>query len=123
MFGIVIRRSICSILTVTIRQRVLQPSLSVRPLSLSPIHHFLPNMNQMMDELSKNPKAMALFKAIQKNPKILESMQDLMATLVRKGYVDMRNPMKQPSLIFFLSTIISLNCFQINNLFRLDYAS
>lgn len=54
-------------------------------------------MKQMMDEMSKNPKAMALFQAIQKDPKILQAIQELMAILNRKGYIDMRNPMKPPS--------------------------
>lgn len=50
-----------------------------------------------MDEMAKNPKAIALFKAIQKEPKILQSIQELMTILNRKGYIDMKNPTKPPS--------------------------
>jgi len=69
----------------------------VRPLSLTPILHDFPNMQQMMDELSKNPKAMAFLQAIQKDPKIMRGVQDLMMTMSQKGYIDLNNPRKQPS--------------------------
>jgi len=69
----------------------------VRPLSLTPTYHNFPNMQQMMDELSKNPKAMAFLQAIKKDPKIMQSVQDLIMTMSRKGYIDLNNPTKQPS--------------------------
>ena len=73
------------------------PMTLVRPLSLTPVFHNFPNMQQMMDELSKNPKAMALFQAIKKDPKIMHAVQDLIETMSRKGYIDLKNPTKQPS--------------------------
>jgi hypothetical protein len=73
----------------------------VRLLSLTPINHNIPNMQQMMDELSKNPKAMALFKAIKKDPKIMHSVQDLIMLMTKKGYIDLNNPTKQPSKLTF----------------------
>ena len=76
---------------------VRNPASLTRPLSLTPIHHNLPNMQQMMDELSKNPKAMALFQAIKKDPKIMQTVQDLIVTMTKKGYLDLKNPTKQPS--------------------------
>jgi hypothetical protein len=69
----------------------------VRPLSLTPIYHNFPNMQQMMDELSKNPKAMAFLQAIKKDPKIMHSVQDLIMIMSKKGYIDLNNPTKQPS--------------------------
>ena len=74
-----------------------KPVPLIRPLSLTPINYNIPNMQQMMDEISKNPKAMALFKAIQKDPKIMQAVQDLMLTMSKKGYIDIKNPGKQPS--------------------------
>jgi hypothetical protein len=74
-----------------------KPVPLIRSLSLTPVNHNFPNMQQMMDELSKNPKAMALLKAIQKDPKIMQVVQDLMLTMTRKGYIDLKNPAKQPS--------------------------
>ena len=69
----------------------------LRPLSLTPIKHNFPNMQQMWDEISKNPKAMAFLEAIKKDPKIMHATQDLIMTMSRKGYVDLANPTKQPS--------------------------
>ncbi|CAF4301760.1 unnamed protein product, partial [Rotaria magnacalcarata] len=68
-----------------------------RPSSLSPIRRSFSNMQQMMDEISKNPKALALLEAIKKNPKIMLAVQDLMTTMNRKGYIDLNNPTRQPS--------------------------
>lgn len=73
------------------------PVPTVRPLSLSPIYHNFPNMQQMMDDLSKNPKAMAFLQAIKKDPKIMHAVQDLIMIMTKKGYIDIRNPAKQPS--------------------------
>lgn len=89
-----------------------------RTFTIKSINHNLPNMQQMMDEMSKNPKAIALFRAIQKDPKILRAMQDLMMVMVRKGYIDMRNPMKQPSTfiildLFSIKFVISLSLLAI----------
>ena len=67
------------------------------PLSLTPIYHNFPDMQQMMDQLSKNPKAMAFLKAIQKDPKIMQAVQDLIMIMSKKGYINMNNPTKQPS--------------------------
>jgi hypothetical protein len=78
------------------------PAPLVRPLSLTPTHHSFPNMQQMMDELSKNPKAMAFLKAIQKDPKIMQAVQDLIMTMSKKGYIDLNNPRKQPSKSKFI---------------------
>ncbi|CAF4151177.1 unnamed protein product, partial [Rotaria sp. Silwood2] len=50
----------------------------------------------MMDEISKNPKAMAFFQAIKKDPKIMHAVQDLMMIMSKKGYIDLNNPTKQP---------------------------
>ncbi len=94
----------------------------VRPLSLTPVHYNIPNMQQMMDELSKNPKAMAVFEAIKKNPKIMHAVQDLMMIMSKKGYLDLKNPTKQPSkstcFYAFKINVSSLSYF----LFRLDLA-
>ncbi|CAF1417002.1 unnamed protein product [Rotaria sp. Silwood1] len=54
-------------------------------------------MQQMMDEISKNPKAMAFLQAIKKDPKIMHAVQDLMMTMSKKGYIDLNNPTKQPN--------------------------
>jgi hypothetical protein len=101
MFGFVARRFIYALssrstgaLLVSLARN---PVLVVRPLSLSPVYHNFPNMQQMMDELSKNPKAMALLQAIKKDPKIMQAVQDLILTMTKKGYIDLRNPTKQPS--------------------------
>lgn len=101
MFGFVARRFIYALssrstgaLLVSLARN---PVLVVRPLSLSPVYHNFPNMQQMMDELSKNPKAMAFLQAIKKDPKIMQAVQDLILTMTKKGYIDLRNPTKQPS--------------------------
>lgn len=73
------------------------PAYLTRSFSFTPIHQNIPNMQQMMDELSKNPKAMALFQAIKKDPKIMQTVQDLILTMTKKGYLDLKNPTKQPS--------------------------
>ncbi len=101
MFGFVARRFVyalssrsTSALLVSLARN---PVPVVRPLSLSPVYHNFPNMQQMMDELSKNPKAMAFLQAIKKDPKIMQAVQDLILTMTKKGYIDLRNPTKQPS--------------------------
>ena len=80
MFAFVARRFVyglssrsTSVLLVSLTRN---PTPVVRPLSLSPISHSFPNIQQMMDELSKNPKAMTLLKAIQKDPKLMHAVQD-----------------------------------------------
>lgn len=88
-------RSTSALLASLIRKPV--PISTVRPLSLTPVYHNFPNMQQMMDEMSKNPKAMALFEAIKKNPKIMHAVQDLMTLMSKKGYIDLNDPKKQPS--------------------------
>ena len=69
----------------------------VRPLSLSPVQHDFSQLRQMMDALSKNPQAIALVQAIRKDPKILQSVQELMSLMAKKGFIDLTNPSKQPS--------------------------
>jgi hypothetical protein len=73
------------------------PTPFVRPLSLSAVKYNFPNIQQMMDELSKNPKAMAFLQAVKKDPKIIHAVQDLIAIMSKKGYIDTSNPTKQPS--------------------------
>ena len=92
---------------------VRKPISLTRPLSLTPINHNFPNMQQMMDELSKNPKAMALFQAIKKDPKIMQTMQELIITLTKKGYLDLKNPTKQPSTSKSHLIIDSFRQFQV----------
>lgn len=101
MFTFVVRRFVFGL-----SSRIANPTLApltrtlvpvIRPLSLSPVHRSFPNMQQMMDEISKNPKAMQLLEAIKKDPKILRAVQDLMMTMNKKGYIDLNNPAKQPS--------------------------
>jgi len=83
-----------------------KPVPLIRPLSLTPINYNFPNMQQMMDELSKNPKAMAFLKAIKKDPKIMHAVQDLIITMTQKGYIDLKNPTKQPSQLKYYSMLI-----------------
>ncbi|UJR10821.1 hypothetical protein I4U23_015008 [Adineta vaga] len=89
------------------------PITFVRPLSLTPISHSFPNMQQMMDELSKNPKAMTFLQAIKKDPKIMHVMQDLISTMTRKGYIDLKNPTKQPSLAMLTDSEIRTKLFEL----------
>ncbi|KAI9091270.1 hypothetical protein DFS34DRAFT_635541 [Phlyctochytrium arcticum] len=54
------------------------------------------NMVKVLNDLSKNPKAMAIFRAIQNNPQLLNEVQALGMVLQQKGYIHPSNPMKQP---------------------------
>ncbi|CAF1112662.1 unnamed protein product [Adineta steineri] len=88
----------------------------IRPLSLSSMHNNLPNMEQMMKDLSKNPKAMALFQAIQKDPKIMHVVQDLITVMTKKGYIDLKNPTKQPSLAMLTDSEVRTKLFELMKL-------
>ena len=131
MFAIVTRRVIyscssrftSSLLISWTRMSTLYRHPSVRSLSLTPIYHNSPNMQQMMDEISKNPKAMALLEALKKDPKLMQAVQDLMMTMSRKGYIDLNNPMKQPSKSkFFFIKHNFRSLFQTLLFFRYGYA-
>ena len=104
-------RSTGSLLVSLVRKPVPQ----VRTLALSSVNYNFTDMKKMMDEVSKNPKAMAFMEAIQKDPKIMHAVQDLMMTLTKKGYVDLKNPNKQPSQFsdqfFKIKTILILCIF------------
>ncbi|CAF3424620.1 unnamed protein product [Rotaria socialis] len=88
-------------------------SPSIRPSSLSLIRHSFSNMQQMMDEISKNPKALALLEAIKKNPKIIHAVQDLMTTMNRKGYIDLNNPTRQPNLAMLADSEVRNKLFEL----------
>ncbi|CAF0914559.1 unnamed protein product [Rotaria sordida] len=70
-------------------------------------------MQQMMDEISKNPKAMALLEAIRKDPKIMHAVQDLMMTMNKKGYIDLNNPTKQPNLAMLADSEVRDKLFEL----------
>ena len=91
MFSLIVRRSALSI------SRTWVPLSLSRPLSLTPVHHDFSDLKKMMDALSKNPQAMAMVQAIRKDPKILQSIQELMSLMMKKGFIDLKNPTKQPS--------------------------
>ncbi|CAF1570352.1 unnamed protein product [Didymodactylos carnosus] len=71
----------------------------------------MPNIEQMMEQISKNPKTMALVEAIKKNPKILMAVQDFVTTLAKKGYIDLSNPTKQPSIAMLADSEIRSKLF------------
>lgn len=91
MFSLIVRRSASSI------SRTWVPLSLSRPLSLTPILKDFSDLKKMMDTLSKNPQAMAMAQAIKKDPKILQSIQELMSLMMKKGFIDLKNPTKQPS--------------------------
>ena len=83
MFGFVARHAVQNL---SRRWTFCAASLShSRPLSFTPVHHNFPNIQQMMSELSKNPKAMAFLEAVKKNPRIIHTMQELIETMSKKG--------------------------------------
>lgn len=93
-----------------------KPVLPVRTLALSTVNYNFSDMKKMMDEVSKNPKAMAFIQAIQKDPKIMQAVQDLMMTLTKKGYIDLKNPTKQPNLAMLADSEIRTKLFEIMRL-------
>ncbi|CAF1658438.1 unnamed protein product [Rotaria magnacalcarata] len=119
MFAFVVRRFL-SVFSSRLGSPLLLPltltrmsSPSARPSSLSPIRRSFSNMQQMMDEISKNPKALALLEAIKKNPTIMLAVQDLMTTMNRKGYIDLNNPTRQPNLAMLADSEVRNKLFEL----------
>ncbi|KND02714.1 uncharacterized protein SPPG_01797 [Spizellomyces punctatus DAOM BR117] len=61
-----------------------------------------PDMTAVLQELSKNPKAMAIFQAIQRDPRLLNEVQSLGLLLHSKGFIDPSNPVKQPGPLIMM---------------------
>ncbi|KAJ3187407.1 hypothetical protein HDU85_006695 [Gaertneriomyces sp. JEL0708] len=55
-----------------------------------------PNIQAALEDLAKNPRAMAVFNAIKDDKELLEDVQALGAMLQTKGYLDPAEPTKQP---------------------------
>lgn len=62
-------------------------------------------MRNVLNELAKNPKAMKIFQAIQRDPQLLNQVQSLGLLLQQKGYIDPSQPTKQPGPIIMMRMV------------------
>ncbi|KAI8996073.1 hypothetical protein BC832DRAFT_305572 [Gaertneriomyces semiglobifer] len=69
-----------------------------------------PNIQAALEDLAKNPRAMAVFNAIKDDKELLDDVQALGAMLQTKGYLDPAEPTKQPGKQMFGNFVVLPPC-------------